>query len=64
MTSGLAAIIISFIVVQYLSAIWPSSTHLVFNYHLVFTTAFRIIGGLGFISIAVGASKLKMFEEV
>lgn len=64
LTSGLIAIILSFITIQYLTALWPLKQHLVFNYQLVIITLFRIIGGFGFILLAVGANKLKRIEEV
>lgn len=62
--SGLAAIILSFIASQYLSAVWPLKTHLVFNYRLAIIILFRVIGGLGFVVLAIGANKLKQIEEV
>jgi hypothetical protein len=64
LSSGLIAVILSFIVTQYLAAVWPSKTHLVFNLHLAIVILFRVIGGVGFILLAIGANKLKMIEEV
>jgi hypothetical protein len=61
---GLIAIILSFVASQYLSSVWPNSSHVVFNLRLVIMVLFRIIGGAGFVLIAVGANRLKRIEEV
>lgn len=63
-TAGLTSIIFSFVVVQYLSSIWPNTGHLVFNYRLVIVTLFRIVGGVGYVAMAIGANRLKKIEEV
>lgn len=64
LTSGLSAIILSFIASQYLSNIWQNNHHLTFNIHLVIIILFRVIGGAGFLAIAIGASRLKRIEVV
>ncbi len=64
LTSGLSAVILSFIAIQYLAALWPLKAHIVVDYRLIIIILFRIIGGLGFIFLAVGANKLKRIEEV
>jgi hypothetical protein len=61
---GLFAVVFSFISSQYSSSVWPSHGHLVFDSRLIIITIFRIIGGLGFILMAVGANQLKRIEEV
>jgi len=64
LVGGLTAIILSFIALQYISTVVPSQGHLVLGYRLVIITLFRIIGGGGFLMLALGAQKLKRIEEV
>jgi hypothetical protein len=61
---GLLAVILSSIALQYTSSVEPRVGHLVFNYKLALTSLFRVIGGGGFILLALGASRLKKIEEV
>jgi hypothetical protein len=63
-TLGLTAILLSFIATQYLSNVWHTPHHLIFDSRLVIITLFRVVGGLGFISMASGANRLKKIEEV
>jgi hypothetical protein len=64
LASGLAAIIISSIALQYLNSAQPRVGHLLLNYRLVLNILFRLVGAAGFILLAVGANKLKKIEEV
>jgi hypothetical protein len=61
---GLIAIILSAIAVQYLDGVIPSNGHFVLNYKSFAVIAIRVIGGLGFITLAIGANRLKKIEEV
>lgn len=61
---GLLAVVLSSIAVQYANSIEPRTGRLVLDYKLVFTTLFRIIGGLGFVALVMGANRLKKIEEV
>jgi cytochrome bd-type quinol oxidase subunit 2 len=64
LASGLFALVLSFIASQYLSNVWPSPGHLVFNSRLIIITAIRIIGGISFVLMALGANQLKRIEEI
>jgi hypothetical protein len=61
---GLLAVIFSSIALQYTNSVEPRVGHLVLNYKLVLTSLFRVIGGGGFILLALGASRLKKIEDV
>lgn len=61
---GLIAVIVSSIALQYINSIVPRAGYLVLDYRLAITLLFRVIGGFGFIMIAVGAMRLKKIEEV
>jgi len=64
LAAGLAAVIISSIALQYVSSVVPRTGDLIFNYKLLLTLAIRIVSGIGFFVMAVGASRLKKIEEV
>jgi hypothetical protein len=64
LASGLIAVIAGSIALQYISSIQPPAGHLALNYRLLFIILFRIITGIGFALIAVGAQRLKKIEEV
>jgi hypothetical protein len=61
---GLIAIILAAIAVQYLNGVIPSTGHFVLNYKSFVVITFRVVSGLGFISLATGANRLKKIEEV
>lgn len=64
LVGGLFAVILSSVAIQYISSAEPRVGHLVLNYKFVLVSLFRIIGGGGFVLLAVGANKLKKIEEV
>lgn len=64
LVTGLVAVILSSIALQYVSSVVPRTGDLVFNYRLLLTLAIRIVSGIGFFVMAVGASRLKKIEEV
>ena len=64
MVGGLTTIIVSSVALQYTNSVAPSIGHLVFDYRLVLITIFRIVGGFGFVLLAMGAARLKRIEEV
>jgi hypothetical protein len=61
---GLLAVILSSVALQYINSVEPRVGHLVFSYKLVLVSLFRIVGGGGFILIALGANRLQKIEEV
>lgn len=64
LVGGLLAVILSSVALQYTTSIEPDVGHLVLNYKLAVTLLFRIIGGAGFVLIAIGANRLQKLEEV
>ena len=62
--AGLTIIILSFIALQYISSVQPSKGHLVLGYRVVLVSVSRVIGGGGFLLLAVGAERLKRIEDV
>jgi hypothetical protein len=64
LVGGLLAVILSSIALQYISSIEPRIGHLVLDYKLVLTLLCRVIGGGGFVLLAIGANRLKKIEEV
>ncbi len=64
MVSGLVAVILSSIALQYISSVVPRSGDLLFDYRLLIILVVRIVGGVGFFVLAIGASRLKKIEEV
>lgn len=64
LVGGLVVVIAGSILIQYVSSVDPSSGHLVLDYRLLLTVLFRVIIGIGFVLIAVGANRLKKIEEV
>ncbi len=61
---GLLAVILSSVALQYINSVEPRVGHLVFSYKLILVLLFRIIGGAGFILLALGANRLQKIEEV
>jgi len=61
---GLVVIIASSIALQYMNGIQPRIGRLMFGYHLVLASIFRLVGGGGFILLAIGATRLKKIEEI
>jgi len=61
---GLVAVIAGSILIQYVSSVDPSVGHFVLDYRLLLIVLFRIVTGIGFVLIAVGANRLKRIEEV
>lgn len=61
---GLVIVILSSIALQYVSSVVPRTGALVFNYRLLLILSVRIVNGIGFFVLALGASRLKKIEEV
>ena len=61
---GLFAVILGSIALQYTSSVMPTVEYLTLDYHFLLTLLFRVISGVGFILLAVGASRLKKFEDI
>ena len=61
---GIVAVIVSFIALQYVSSLVPRDGFLSINYTLVSTYITSFVMAAGFVSIAVGAHKLRKIEEV
>ena len=64
LVTGLVAVILSAIALQYIDSIIPRSGNLIFNYKLLLTLVVRVVSGIGFFILALGASRLKKIEEV
>lgn len=61
---GLLIVIASFIAIQYVRGIQPRVSHSTFDYYIVLNSIFHLIGGSGFVLMAIGADRLKRIEEV
>ena len=61
---GIFAVVFSLIAQQYITSIQPRVGHLVVNYALIVNIVFRLIGAIGFIMLAYGATKLRRLEEL
>lgn len=61
---GVLAVIISLVVLEYLTVVSPHRGFLSLNYQLVITYAIRIFSAIGYVLIVVGAHRLKRIEEV
>jgi hypothetical protein len=64
LVAGLVTIIVSFVAVQFTSSVNPNIGRLVLGGRLVLVLLFRLIGGAGFILVALGADRLKKIEEI
>lgn len=64
MVGGLIATVIGSIALQYASSVQVLDNQLLLNAHLFLDLLFRIITGVGFVLIAIGAMRLKKIEEV
>lgn len=64
LVGGLLAVILSSVALQYIASVEPRAGHLVLNYRLILILLFRIVGGVGFILIALGVNRLRKIEEV
>lgn len=64
MVIGLVVVIISFVALQYTGSVQPRTGSLVLSGNLILTSVFRIVGGAGFVLMALGAIRLKKIEEV
>lgn len=60
---GLTAIIFSLVAIQYLLGAWPAH-RLSLDWQTLVLVGIRLIGGIGFVLIALGSNKLKRIEEV
>jgi len=63
-SSGLAIVITSFIISQYINTILPTYGHLHFNFHETLSILIKVISGIGFYLIAYGINKLIKIEEL
>ncbi|HVX57972.1 MAG TPA: hypothetical protein VHA37_09710 [Candidatus Saccharimonadales bacterium] len=64
LVGGLLTVIFSSVLLQYISSVDPRVGYLIFNYKLALALFFRLIGGGGFVLMAVGAGRLRKIEEV
>lgn len=62
--AGLAAVIISLVLLQYIAGLQPRDWRLMFDYELLFVLLLRLLSGIGFALIALGAIRLKRIEDV
>lgn len=61
---GLVAVVISSIALQYINTISPAATYINLDSKLILVSIIRILAGVGFVLIALGANRLKKIEEV
>ncbi len=61
---GLLTVILSSVALQYIASVDPGTGHLLLNFRLILVLLFRMIGGGGFVLIALGANRLRKIEEV
>jgi hypothetical protein len=61
---GLVLVIISYVAIQFLSTVMPRNGALIFDARLIGIIAVRVIEGLGFFTLAIGATQLLKIEEV
>lgn len=61
---GMVVVIASFIALQYINSVAPRNGFFSINNLLIMVYVFRFMLAAGFISIAIGAKKLKRIEEV
>lgn len=64
LVAGLVIVLVGSIAIQYTGNIQPRAGHLMLNAQLAMILTFRILQGLGFVFITIGAVKLKRIEEV
>lgn len=64
LAAGLVLIIVSFVAIQFTTSVNPGVGRLILGWHLVLTLLFRVIGGIGFVLVAIGAKRLKTIEEI
>jgi hypothetical protein len=64
LVAGLVAVILGSIALQYIDSVVPRTGDLLFNYKLLLTLVVRIVSGIGFFVMALGATRLKKIEEV
>ncbi|HVX48341.1 MAG TPA: hypothetical protein VHA05_03230 [Candidatus Saccharimonadales bacterium] len=64
LVTGLFAMILGSIAFQYAGSFQPSTGHQVLGIYLIFSLVFQIVSGIGFLMIALGATRLKKIEEV
>lgn len=61
---GLAVVIASLVILQYINGVQPRVGHLIFGYHTLLGAVLHAISGVGFILMLTGASRLKKIEEI
>lgn len=64
LVTGIVLVIASLIAIQYLSSVQPSTYQFTLDLKLVLSVVFRLLGGVGFLFLAMGATRLKKIEDV
>lgn len=64
LVTGLGIVIISSIALEYMFSLQPRQGFFTLDYRLIWTVLFRILAGIGFALIALGAIRLKRIEEI
>lgn len=64
LVAGLATVIISSIALQYVFSFEPRVGYLTLDYRFMLILLFRLLAGIGFALIALGAIRLKKIEEI
>lgn len=61
---GFGVVIVSSIALEYLFSLQPRQGYFTLDYRLVLSLLFRVLAGIGFALIALGAIRLKRIEEI
>lgn len=61
---GLGVVIISSIALEYMFSLQPRQGYFTIDYRLIISLFFRLLSGIGFALIALGAVRLKRIEEI
>lgn len=64
LASGLVAVIVGLIAQQFIISLLPKTWHLVLDFRILLILLFKVISGIGFVAMGIGAIKLKRIEEV
>jgi hypothetical protein len=64
LVAGLVIVLMGSVAIQYVHTIQPVSGHLLIDASLALTLIFRVLQGVGFVLMTVGAIKLRKIEEV
>lgn len=64
LVTGLVVVVLSSIALQYINTVSPRVGYTVLDSKLIIMSVFRVMTGLGFVLIAIGANRLQKIEDV